>query len=142
MGNSDNDYKMRIYDFQNRLFWNVFFLKYSFSILFFRKILPPKMLCGCRFHHKNPEDTEEVPGGFLSDCNENSLTILHRVFVDKYMGTITVWDRFQFERIGFFSVDPDTTSEKVLFSHRYSYSYFFSFEDSLQSHSTPQGRLY
>ncbi|KAF8372058.1 qars-1 [Pristionchus pacificus] len=68
------------------------------------------------FHHKNPEDTEEVPGGFLSDCNENSLTILHRVFVDKYMSTIKVWDRFQFERIGFFSVDPDTTREKIVFN--------------------------
>lgn len=49
------------------------------------------------FHHKNPEDTTEVPGGFLSDCNENSLTILHRVFVDRYMTSVKVSDRFQFE---------------------------------------------
>ncbi|GMS95613.1 hypothetical protein PENTCL1PPCAC_17788, partial [Pristionchus entomophagus] len=68
------------------------------------------------FHHKNPEDTTEVPGGFLSDCNENSLTILHRVLVDRYMANIKVWDRFQFERIGFFSVDPDTTKAKIVFN--------------------------
>lgn len=28
------------------------------------------ILSVCRFFHKNPEDSREVPGGFLSDCNK------------------------------------------------------------------------
>ncbi|GMT24399.1 hypothetical protein PFISCL1PPCAC_15696, partial [Pristionchus fissidentatus] len=68
------------------------------------------------FHHKNPEDATEVPGGFLSDCNENSLSILHRVYVDRYLATVKVLDRFQFERIGFFAVDLDSSKDKIIFN--------------------------
>jgi len=65
------------------------------------------------FKHKNPEDPAEVPGGFLSDCNLDSLKIL-RSFADKSLKTAKVFDKFQFERIGFFSVDPDTTPAKIV----------------------------
>lgn len=65
-----------------------------------------------RFNHKNPEDPAEVPGGFLTDCNMNSLTIL-KSFADRSLKTAKCFDRFQFERNGFFSVDPDTTADKV-----------------------------
>lgn len=64
------------------------------------------------FKHKNPEDPNEVPGGFLSDCNMDSLRVL-RSLADESLKTAKIFDKFQFERLGFFSVDPDTTSEKV-----------------------------
>uniref|UniRef100_A0A336LZF8 Probable glutamine--tRNA ligase n=1 Tax=Culicoides sonorensis TaxID=179676 RepID=A0A336LZF8_CULSO len=67
------------------------------------------------FNHKNPEDANEVPGGFLSDCNPNSLTTL-TAFTDQSLSVAMVYDKFQFERIGFFSVDPDTTPEKLVFN--------------------------
>uniref|UniRef100_A0A1B0CGP3 Probable glutamine--tRNA ligase n=1 Tax=Lutzomyia longipalpis TaxID=7200 RepID=A0A1B0CGP3_LUTLO len=67
------------------------------------------------FRHKNPEDPAEVPGGFLSDCNPDSRTIVHAL-ADKHLAGAKVYVKFQFERIGFFSVDPDTTPGKLVFN--------------------------
>lgn len=67
------------------------------------------------FFHKNPEDSNEVPGGFLSDCNPDSLRV-QRSFADASIRTSKVYDKFQFERIGFFSVDPDTAGERLIFN--------------------------
>lgn len=54
-----------------------------------------------------------MPGGFLSDINPNSLSIVDAVS-DKSIVGAKVYDKFQFERVGFFSVDPDSTKDKVL----------------------------
>lgn len=67
------------------------------------------------FRHANPEDVNEVPGGFLSDCNPNSLTVC-RSYADASILGSKVYDRFQFERIGFFSVDPDSNAERLVFN--------------------------
>jgi len=91
-----------------------------------------------RFFHKNPEDTHEVPGGFLSDVNpvsnclfniavsyyvslrekvysflQNSLLVLENVLVDRSIVNAPPLTRFQFERLGYFCVDLDSTEEKV-----------------------------
>jgi glutaminyl-tRNA synthetase len=65
--------------------------------------------------HENPEDSKEVPGGWLSDINKNSLKIIKNSFVDKSVAKAKVYDKFQFERIGYFSVDPDTDEDLVNF---------------------------
>ena len=65
------------------------------------------------FKHKNPEDPKEVPGGFITDCNKDSLSVIQEAFADCSVASAKVYDKFQFERNGFFSVDPDTTSKKV-----------------------------
>jgi glutaminyl-tRNA synthetase len=70
------------------------------------------LLYNFRFKHKNPEDPVEVPGGFVTDCNRDSLKILES-FADKTLKSAKIFDKFQFERNGFFSVDPDTSAEKV-----------------------------
>jgi glutaminyl-tRNA synthetase len=67
------------------------------------------------FKHKNPEDTNEVPGGFLSDCNKNSLEII-QAYGDVSLKSADVYSKFQFERNGFFSVDPDSTHDKMVFN--------------------------
>lgn len=67
------------------------------------------------FMHKNPEDANEVPKGFLSDCNKDSLKVLTS-YADKSLSTAKILDKFQFERIGFFSVDYDSTNEKLVFN--------------------------
>ncbi|CAG9840357.1 unnamed protein product [Diabrotica balteata] len=67
------------------------------------------------FKHKNPEDPNEVPGGFLTDCNSDSLKIL-KSLADRSLLTAKVSDKFQFERIGFFSVDPDSTKNNLVFN--------------------------
>lgn len=65
-----------------------------------------------RFKHANPEDPAQVPNGFISDCADNSLEIKPSV-ADKSLLCAKVFDKFQFERMGFFSVDPDSTANKV-----------------------------
>lgn len=67
------------------------------------------------FMHKNPEDSNEVPKGFLSDCNMDSLKIL-KSFADKSLATAKVLEKFQFERIGFFSVDYDSKADHLVFN--------------------------
>ncbi|XP_031827512.2 glutaminyl-tRNA synthetase isoform X1 [Nomia melanderi] len=68
------------------------------------------------FKHKNPEDSNEVPNGFLSDVNPNSKKEIVG-YVDTSLASLAKpLDKFQFERIGFFSVDPDSTSGKLVFN--------------------------
>ena len=67
------------------------------------------------FYHKNPEDTNEVPNGFLSDCNLNS-KIVKKVLVDISVKYAQPYQQFQFERVGFFSVDPDSRIGKLVFN--------------------------
>ncbi|XP_017104443.2 probable glutamine--tRNA ligase [Drosophila bipectinata] len=67
------------------------------------------------FKHKNPEDPNEVPGGFLSDISDQSITVV-RAFADQALRQAKVYDKFQFERIGFFSVDPDTSKDRIVFN--------------------------
>uniref|UniRef100_A0A672NIF8 Glutamine--tRNA ligase n=1 Tax=Sinocyclocheilus grahami TaxID=75366 RepID=A0A672NIF8_SINGR len=68
------------------------------------------------FLHKNPEDPAEVPAGFLRDINPYSITVIESASVDRSVGKAKVFDKFQFERVGYFSVDPDSTSEKLVFN--------------------------
>ncbi|KAF4520480.1 hypothetical protein B566_EDAN004731 [Ephemera danica] len=67
------------------------------------------------FQHKNPEDANEVPGGFLSDCVRDSLRIV-RALTDGSVRGAKVHDAFQFERVGFFAVDPDSRPDLLVFN--------------------------
>ncbi|KAE9550632.1 hypothetical protein FO519_006149 [Halicephalobus sp. NKZ332] len=51
------------------------------------------------FKSRNPDDKVAVPGGFLSDINENTLTIHANCAIDEYILKSKVYDRYQFERI-------------------------------------------
>uniref|UniRef100_A0A6M2DDE6 glutamine--tRNA ligase n=1 Tax=Xenopsylla cheopis TaxID=163159 RepID=A0A6M2DDE6_XENCH len=64
------------------------------------------------FKHRNPE---EVPDGFISDCRDNTLKEL-QAMADVSLKTAKVYDKYQFERIGFFSVDPDSTESMTVFN--------------------------
>ena len=68
------------------------------------------------FLHKNPEDPSEVPGGFLSDLNPDSLRVVDDALVDSSVLGARPFDKFQFERLGYFSVDPDSTDSKLVFN--------------------------
>ncbi|XP_043260696.1 probable glutamine--tRNA ligase isoform X1 [Colletes gigas] len=68
------------------------------------------------FKHKNPEDSNEVPDGFLSDINPNSKNDIVGYIDASLANLVKPFDKFQFERIGFFSVDPDTTPGKLVFN--------------------------
>ncbi|KAM6977285.1 glutamine--tRNA ligase [Aplochiton taeniatus] len=68
------------------------------------------------FLHKNPEDPSEVPGGFLSDINPRSMQVINTAMVDNSVKGANALDKFQFERVGYFSVDPDSTVDKLVFN--------------------------
>ncbi|KAM5148343.1 glutamine--tRNA ligase [Mantella aurantiaca] len=68
------------------------------------------------FQHKSPEDPSEVPGGFLSDLNAASMAVISDALVDRSVKNCKVLEKFQFERLGYFSVDPDRTADKIVFN--------------------------
>ncbi|CAK9291915.1 unnamed protein product [Gordionus sp. m RMFG-2023] len=79
------------------------------------------MLCEIRlyeklFIHKNPDNLTQVPDGFLSDINPNSVKTMPHALADKSVKGSSNFDKFQFERVGYFSVDPDSKLEKMVFN--------------------------
>ncbi|XP_078066146.1 glutamine--tRNA ligase [Mustelus asterias] len=68
------------------------------------------------FLHKCPEDGSEVPGGFLSDINPNSMKVIDNAMLDLSVKNAKPLDKFQFERVGYFSVDLDSTDQKLVFN--------------------------
>ncbi|XP_012276668.1 probable glutamine--tRNA ligase [Orussus abietinus] len=68
------------------------------------------------FKHKNPEDPAEVPNGFLSDINPASKKEVVGYIDGSMANIVKPFDKFQFERIGFFCVDPDTKPSKLIFN--------------------------
>lgn len=81
-----------------------------------------------------------MPNGFLSDINpvrtgagaagwmkrgvrlvfivllcgiQDSLQVISSALVDTSVKGAKVFDKFQFERVGYFSLDPDSTTDKV-----------------------------
>ena len=64
------------------------------------------------------EDPNEVDGDntFLSNLNPNSLEILTDCKLEPSLATAKAGDRYQFERLGYFCVDPDTTPERLVFN--------------------------
>uniref|UniRef100_A0A5K3FDM4 glutamine--tRNA ligase n=1 Tax=Mesocestoides corti TaxID=53468 RepID=A0A5K3FDM4_MESCO len=65
------------------------------------------------FNEKNPED---CPGGFMAAINPKSLTVASEAVVEQSVKDAKVYDRFQFERIGFFTVDQDSQPGKLVFN--------------------------
>jgi glutaminyl-tRNA synthetase len=73
-------------------------------------------LATLRFLHPNPEDPAEVPNGFLSDINPNSMEVKSSAMVDETVLGAGPLTRFQFERIGYFCVDFDSTPQQMVFN--------------------------
>lgn len=64
--------------------------------------------------------TTETPGSeegdFKSFINPNSLQIISEAYIEPGLLEAKPGDRFQFLRKGYFTVDPDTTADKVVFN--------------------------
>jgi len=67
------------------------------------------------FTKENPEDTEEGKD-FKSNINPDSLKILTGCKVEPSLASAGALDRFQFERLGYFCVDPDSAEGKLVFN--------------------------
>ncbi len=61
------------------------------------------------------EDPEEGEEGFLGCLNPDSLKVLHG-YVEPLLAQTKPGDRFQFERLGYFATDQDSTDEKPVFN--------------------------
>lgn len=66
------------------------------------------------FNNENPDIAEEGKD-FKSNLNPNSLSIIHAK-AEPSLTNVNVLDKYQFERIGYFSVDNDTTPGKPVFN--------------------------
>jgi glutaminyl-tRNA synthetase len=61
----------------------------------------------------------ENPGGaddYRADLNPSSLVVLDRCFLEPSVATATPGMLFQFERLGYFCVDPDTQPGRLVFN--------------------------
>jgi len=67
------------------------------------------------FTKENPEDVEEDQD-FTVDLNPNSLEVLTGCKVEPSLKDVKPLQRFQFERLGYFCVDPDGSNEKLIFN--------------------------
>jgi glutaminyl-tRNA synthetase len=64
------------------------------------------------------EDPNDVPDGqeFTANLNANSLETLAAAKLEPSLASAKPGDRHQFERLGYFCVDPDSMSEKLVFN--------------------------
>ena len=64
------------------------------------------------FTKKNPEEVEEGQT-FIDNLNQDSESII-TAFGETELGKATVGEHFQFERKGYYAVDPDTQSDQLV----------------------------
>ncbi len=67
------------------------------------------------FSKENPGDVEEGQD-FTANLNPNSLEVIRDAKLEPSLATAAVGSRFQFERLGYFCVDPDSKAGKPVFN--------------------------
>ena len=66
------------------------------------------------FVNENPDEVAEGKD-FKSNLNPDSLKVV-TAFVEPSLKNANAFDHFQFERVGYFNVDPDSTPNKLVFN--------------------------
>ncbi len=64
------------------------------------------------FLHESPDEVED----FIAWLNPNSLETLTNCFIEPSLGQARPGDTFQFERVGYFCMDPDSTPGRPVFN--------------------------
>ena len=67
------------------------------------------------FATANPGDAPEG-GSFLDNLNPNSLEVLASAKLEPSLASARVEDRYQFERVGYFCLDPDSSETRRIFN--------------------------
>jgi glutaminyl-tRNA synthetase len=67
------------------------------------------------FSNPNPGDVPEG-GSYLDNLNPNSLEIISDAKLEPSLANAKVEDRYQFERVGYFCLDPDSAPSKLVFN--------------------------
>ena len=66
------------------------------------------------FAKENPDDVEE--GKVFTDYLNPASLVVKTVYCERSLGEAKVGDRFQFERVGYFCVDKDSTADQIIFN--------------------------
>jgi glutaminyl-tRNA synthetase len=64
----------------------------------------------------NVENLSDTEGDFKNYLNPESLLIIQTAWAEPALQTATMDERFQFLRTGYFCLDPDSSSEKLIFN--------------------------
>ena len=67
------------------------------------------------FSNPNPQDVPEG-GSFLDNLNPNSLEVVVDAKLEPSLAEAQLGTPYQFERVGYFCLDPDSTAEKLVFN--------------------------
>jgi glutaminyl-tRNA synthetase len=66
------------------------------------------------FLDEAPDAHEEK--GFLEFINPNSLNVIKEAYLEPYLANATLDDKFQFQRLGYFTLDPDSKEGQLVFN--------------------------
>jgi glutaminyl-tRNA synthetase len=66
------------------------------------------------FSDEEPDGHKDVD--FKEFMNRDSLQVLPKCFIEPFVNDANVLDHFQFERLGYFNVDQDSTPDKLVFN--------------------------
>ena len=66
------------------------------------------------FSDEEPDGHKDVD--FKEFMNHDSLQVLPKCYIEPFVKGAKVLDHFQFERLGYFNIDQDSTSEKLVFN--------------------------
>ncbi len=66
------------------------------------------------FSDETPDSHKDVD--FKEFMNPDSLRIIENCYIEPFIKDSKALDHFQFERLGYFNMDPDSTSEKPVFN--------------------------
>lgn len=65
------------------------------------------------FNHPNPQAAEE---GFLATINPDSKKVVKKAYLENSVTEFKLGDAYQFERLGFFSIDQDSKTNSPVFN--------------------------
>ncbi|MCK5648166.1 MAG: hypothetical protein KAI22_04740, partial [Gammaproteobacteria bacterium] len=72
------------------------------------------------FSEENPDSAarnhEDEDSHFLDFLNPDSITVMNDARAEISLADTKAGDSFQFEREGYFTADPDTTNDKLVFN--------------------------
>jgi glutaminyl-tRNA synthetase len=64
----------------------------------------------------DPEPTNHADKDFKAFLNPDSLKVIYPAYIEPSVKGSAPFSNFQFQRIGYFNVDPDSTSERIVFN--------------------------